>query len=219
MNRLALFDIDGTLTRGITLHYQAFCYAVHKVTGRKIKNDDKGYMGWVDKAILADLLGKDASSEQLELAMHLSGLFYRERVGSDDLELLPHVYELLKNLTKKGILLGVVSGNVKEIAQAKLNNLGIAGFFRVGAFGSERRDRKDLIPIAIQRAAKTTGKSFDRVVLVGDTPFDIRAARMNDIEVIAVSHGYHNASDLVNADLLVKDFSDIQKIVDFIEND
>ncbi len=217
-NQLVLFDIDGTLTKGIALHYEAFCYAVHKLTRKSIENNDRDYIGWLDKAILSDLLGKDVSAKQIDEAIRLTGLFYQEHVGSDDLVLLPHVYDLLSALKKKGIFLGIVSGNVKKIANAKLNNLGIDGFFQIGAFGSERMNRKDLIPMAIQRAKKKTGKPFDRIVLVGDTPLDIRAARMNNIPVIAVSHGYYDASDLADADLLVNDFGDIKKIVEFIEN-
>jgi phosphoglycolate phosphatase-like HAD superfamily hydrolase len=67
-----------------------------------------------------------------------------------------------------------------------------------GGFGCDSEERADLVRIARERAGRAYAD--DDVVVVGDTPRDIRAARLAGVRVVAVTTGAHAAPDLAGAD-------------------
>jgi phosphoglycolate phosphatase-like HAD superfamily hydrolase len=72
----------------------------------------------------------------------------------------------------------------------------------VGAFGSDERERDRLPPIAVERARKLTGRSYEgeAVVIVGDTPADVRCARAVGAIAVAVATGPPGREALAAAD-------------------
>jgi phosphoglycolate phosphatase-like HAD superfamily hydrolase len=102
------------------------------------------------------------------------------------------VAELVPRLAEDPrVVLGLVTGNIETGARLKLDHFGLWDRFRVGAFGSDDRDRDRLPPIAVERARELTGRSFvgEEVVVVGDTPADVRCARAAGAIAIAVATG------------------------------
>jgi len=77
-----------------------------------------------------------------------------------------------------------------------------AGFdpadFKVGAYGSEGWDRSMLPPLALERARAVTGLGFpaDQVVIIGDTPGDIRCAASIGARTVVVATGPYTADEL-----------------------
>src|SRR5512133_2077381 len=94
---------------------------------------------------------------------------------------LPGVRTLLEMLREMGVLLGLITGNVPEIARDKLETTRLEEFFSFGAFGSEGDERRVLPPLAVSRAEAIAGTSLDprRVFVIGDTPRDVDAAVLN----------------------------------------
>jgi phosphoglycolate phosphatase-like HAD superfamily hydrolase len=102
----------------------------------------------------------------------------------------PGVEPLLDRLTRRGFLLGLVTGNLTRIGWRKLERAGLRRYFRFGAFGEMARTRAGLARLAI-RGARRRGWIGRRspTSLVGDAPADILAARANRIRIIAVKTG------------------------------
>jgi phosphoglycolate phosphatase-like HAD superfamily hydrolase len=100
------------------------------------------------------------------------------------------VEPVLARLTRRGALLGLVTGNLTRIGWRKLERAGLRGYFRFGAFGEMARTRAGLARLAIGEARRHGWISRTaRVSLVGDAPADIVAARANRIRIIAVKTG------------------------------
>jgi phosphoglycolate phosphatase-like HAD superfamily hydrolase len=104
---------------------------------------------------------------------------------------------LLDRLTRRGLLLGLVTGNLTRIGWRKLERAGLRDYFRFGAFGEMAKTRAGLAKIAI-REARGQGWIFSGapISLIGDSPADVLAARRNRIRSIAVATGLTPTDEL-----------------------
>lgn len=109
--------------------------------------------------------------------------------------LKPGVRELLRALAgAPGVYLGLLTGNLEAAARLKLEAFGLNPLFPVGAFGSDCADRCRLAQVALERARRYYGVPFrpERTWVVGDTPFDVEAARAIGARALAVATGRHS---------------------------
>ena len=97
---------------------------------------------------------------------------------------------LLRRLTARGVVIGLVTGNLSRIGWRKMERAGLRPYFRFGAFAEMARDRAGLVRIAIRRARQERwiGRESD-ITLIGDHPNDVLAAQANGIRAVAVGTG------------------------------
>lgn len=228
--RLVLFDIDGTLIeRGDPAHIEAIDRGVQAVVpaaaGVSVRQID--FDGKLDRQLVRGVLaaaGLDPAPPPATLAaiFRTGAAAYRAawdgRRGDHDL--LPGVRPLLARLAADPrFALGVLSGGMRPIVEVKLQRLGLAHHFPVGAFGDDEVEtRPDLLPLAIRRAEAHYGTTFPPtgVVIVGDTPHDIDCAHAGGAAALAVATGRYSAEELraAGADLVLPDLAATQRVVD-----
>ena len=134
---------------------------------------------------------------------------------------LPGIFELLAQLERSvDVVLGLLTGNIREGAILKLDSAAIRTSFRVGAFGSDGERREELPPLAVERARALTGVSFARrdIVIVGDTPSDVTCGQGLGVRAIGVATGHYDVADLrqAGADRAFYDFTDTGAVLDAI---
>src|SRR5687767_5274768 len=97
----------------------------------------------------------------------------RYRVHAGIRESLDH----LAGLTE--VALGLGTGNIREGARLKLERVDIYSPFAFGGFGCDHEDRVQLIRRGAERGAQKLGLPMSecRVVVIGDTPKDVAAAK------------------------------------------
>ena len=180
---LVLFDIDGTLVRRAGPHHrEALVQAVRRVTGRDSTTDGIPVQGMLDPDILTVMLrATGAAPKQIRAAMPdllRAAEHYYLRVCPDLAHRhCPGVKPVLERLTRNGILLGLVTGNLTKIGWRKLKRAGLATYFRFGAFGEMSKTRGGLARLAIREArAKHWIGRTEPISLIGDAPQDIEAA-------------------------------------------
>lgn len=226
--KIPLFDIDWTLLKGgevgNKIHHEAFDYALSKVYHQPTAsyNDLKG-TGRIDTQILIQILAlygvseKEAKSKMLQ-ALKAMTHYFMEHADEGTYKIMPGVVDLLNDLKKRKLPLGLLTGNVVEIGWEKLRRAGLKDYFSFGAFGSMAYRRVDLINIARKEAEKVLGQklSIHDFVIVGDSPLDIACARAGGIPVIAVGAGHYKSHELTHADLTVESLEEKDKIVRFL---
>ena len=114
----------------------------------------------------------------------------------------PGVSELLAGLAgRANLAMGLGTGNLRDGAQLKLARGGIDHHFAFGGFGCDHEDRPTLVRIGAERGAARLGVTLAacRVVVIGDTPHDVAAARALGAESLAVGTGGVAATELVAA--------------------
>ena len=206
MRTLVLFDIDGTLVRGGPAK-QAFHHALVHAYGTAGDIQVHDFAGKTDPQIARELLtGAGLADRDVDEGLpRLWGRYLEEletRLLDLPMELLPGVAELLEALDAEGgVALGLLTGNISGGARLKLGSVGIAGRFAVGSYGSDHEERDCLPAIAIERARAHYGVEFERsrVVVVGDTPRDVKCGLHEGVRTLAVATGRFGAGDLEKA--------------------
>jgi phosphoglycolate phosphatase-like HAD superfamily hydrolase len=120
---------------------------------------------------------------------------------------------VLERLTRRGLLLGLVTGNLTRIGWRKLERAGLRHYFRLGAFGEMAKTRAHLARLAIREArAKGWIARGVPISLIGDAPQDIEAARANGVRAISVRTGISRVEDLekMRPDLLLRNLLDLR---------
>jgi phosphoglycolate phosphatase len=108
-------------------------------------------------------------------------------------------------------MLGLLTGNGLRTAHVKLELAGLdRSRFDVGGYGDEHPDRDELARLALRRAEEGSGQRFE-VVVIGDTPNDIRAARAIAARAVAVTTGHYTRAQLeeAGADVVVDTLADV----------
>lgn len=197
-----LFDIDGTLLRSRDrIHYQSFFESVRTVMGRDLVLDGVTLSGNTDPGILYDAfrlaeLDPEHWEPQLEEVLDHMRATVAAQSSQMHLVKMPGVDEMLSYLHTKGAALGIGSGNLESIGWLKLEVLGVRHWFTFGGFSDRFRARTDMISHAAEQARSAAGTEAT-VCVVGDTPFDISAAKANDLPTIAVATGNYSFEQLI----------------------
>jgi phosphoglycolate phosphatase len=229
MERLILFDIDGTLTRTQN-GYLPFNDAILKIFGfagdiRTVVPD-----GNTDPLIVKDIFAKAAVEivvepgkwEQFSSQLQAS---YRDHVarGVTMTQPLPGANVLLQHLSRAAEFhSSVVTGNFEATARVKLESAGLACYLSRGAYASDSEHRPDLPAIARDRWENATGRAIPaaQCIIVGDTPKDLDCARANGMKCLLVGTGRYPVEELEywHADACLPDLSDTQKVLGLLAN-
>lgn len=213
--KLLLFDIDGTLVHSGGQAKPAFAGAMLEVYGATGDIDRYDFSGKLDPRIVVDLLA-DAGVERETIDGRLDTLRdnYLARLERTlepaRMRVMPGVRELLPALTgRDDVVLGLLTGNWRGGARIKLDSVGLWDYFPFGSFGDDGLDRRELPPVALDRAHRHSGYSFapDEAVIIGDSLLDVDCARAHGIPCLAVATGWTEAFALeaAGADWVVRD--------------
>jgi phosphoglycolate phosphatase-like HAD superfamily hydrolase len=216
---LVLFDIDGTLTRRAGPHHRdALAAGIRKVTGLETTTEGIPVQGMLDPVILATMMRRVGASakqvrEALPEVMRAAERYYLRVCPDIRDKHCPGVEPLLKRLTRRGILLALVTGNLTKIGWRKLERAGLRDYFHFGAFGEMAKTRAGLAKLAIRQARQRKWIARDAPMsLIGDATSDIIAAHANGIRAISVQTGLTPAADLMREKptILLKDLRELR---------
>lgn len=196
---LVLWDIDGTLMRGGGVGQRALEAAFREVfTVAAIDLGKIPFGGNTDPAIVADGLALLGHADEAHHYDAVIAAYLRHLVAEIALRApfyrLPGVgaaLDALSALADSGLAQGLGTGNVEAAAWLKVEAVGLRAHFGFGGFGSDARDRGELLRIGRDRGAARLGLAAERcrTIVIGDTVRDITAARAIGAEVIAVATG------------------------------
>jgi phosphoglycolate phosphatase-like HAD superfamily hydrolase len=117
-----------------------------------------------------------------------------------------------------GVVQSLVTGNLPEISRHKLAAFDLLEHLdlEIGGYGTLSVHRPDLVPHAVGLAAGKHGTPFDAdaVVVIGDTPNDVKAALAHGAVSIAVATGLYSADDLraAGAHVVLPDLADTDAV-------
>jgi phosphoglycolate phosphatase-like HAD superfamily hydrolase len=200
---LVLFDIDGTLVRRAGPHHrEALVEAIRRTAHVETSTEGVPVAGMLDRDILRTMMSSAGMSrrsiERLmpEVVARAQSIYVR-RVPDISRKVCPGVRSLLRRLTARGVVIGLVTGNLSRIGWRKMERAGLKPYFRFGAFAELARDRAGLVRVAIRRARREgwIGRE-SAIALIGDHPNDVLAAQANHIRAIAVGTGIVSLQEL-----------------------
>lgn len=216
---LVLFDIDGTLTRRAGPHHRdALAAGIRRVTGLETTTDGIPVQGMLDPVILATMMrraGVKAAEvrEAMPAVMRAAERYYLRVCPELRDKHCPGVEPLLERLTRRNVLLALVTGNLTRIGWRKLERAGLRDYFRFGAFGEMAKTRTGLAKLAMRQARREKSITRDAPIsLIGDATSDVIAALANGIRAISVQTGITPVEELrrEGPDILLKDLRELR---------
>jgi phosphoglycolate phosphatase-like HAD superfamily hydrolase len=201
-----LFDIDGTLlvTGGAgAVAWQRAFRELHRIDANIQEHTHAGMTDpEIAEIVFREVIGRDGSEAERAEAMgvYLSHLDDAVRESSG-YRVMPGIEALLPQLVERGILLGIVTGNIEAAAHIKLARGNLNRFFAFGGYGSDARDRTELTKKALERGGVVAGAPIDlaSAIAVGDTPRDVKAGHGAGIRVVGVATGSYSVEQLREA--------------------
>ncbi|MBA3525683.1 MAG: HAD-IA family hydrolase [Pseudomonadota bacterium] len=199
MNKLAIFDCDGTLVDSVATIYRALAeaFAMHAVQLPPAA-DCRRVIGLSLTEAMAALLPEASPSEHVELADTYKNCFLRARTeGRVEEPLFDGILDLLDALEADGWLLAVATGKSDRGLGHCLSSHGIHARF-VSLQTSDRHPSKPDPGMALAAIAEA-GAMPETTIVIGDTVFDMGMAKSADAAGIGAAWGYHEPHELLAA--------------------
>ncbi|GIM89016.1 HAD family hydrolase [Paractinoplanes toevensis] len=219
MRRLVMWDIDYTLLRGGGVAARAWMKAFTELTGRAWL-ETPIFGGRTDMDICAEVFARHGVTDctpEVFFVRYVEHVRAVQHEFGEQGALMPGVRDVLERLGgDPRVVQTLVTGNVPEVAAAKVAAFGLSGSFdaEVGGYGTDDAVRATLVRRSLERAEAKYGESFTPVV-VGDTVHDVTAALANGALAVGVATGSTTMADLVlaGAHAVLPDLSDTDATV------
>ena len=194
--RGVLLDVDGTLLLSNQAHAEAFAIAFreagHDIPAERVRP----LIGMGSDKLIPQLTGLDEESPE--------GQAIGERKKAAFATLLPEVKPapgaraLLERLRDRGLVLVVATSAGSDELDPLLDRAGVRDLIDERTSSSDVEHSKpdpDIVAAAVQRSGHPAGA----LVMLGDTPYDVEAARRAGVALVAVRCGGWDDADLAGA--------------------
>jgi phosphoglycolate phosphatase-like HAD superfamily hydrolase len=199
--RVILWDIDGTLVSSRASRADKHVTAVEVFLGCDLPTQEHN-AGKTDRQILSELLkvqGTKSSPAALSKVLGILDALSVKEMNQYPVLCNPGVTNALKMASSAGWINGLLTGNTPVRARTKLKSASIWCHFNpnFAYFGDVASSRYDLVGQVV--SALSSDDHFE-VVIVGDTPLDVRSAQEHKLQVVAIATGLYSAEELRELD-------------------
>jgi phosphoglycolate phosphatase-like HAD superfamily hydrolase len=223
--KLAVFDIDGTLTLGDGLGTRCFFGTFDAMYGdgvadRRLDSYAESTDCGIAREAARRALGREPGNEEFERfkAAYLD-LLAREIAERDEpYRPLPGASSILRAIASRdGWHVAIATGNWRRAASLKLDCARI-GTPEILACSEDGPSRAAVLAAAIRSATISSGGAgFDRVVYVGDQPWDLRAARETGTGFVGVGSGERKSRLEREGALVIESYLDEELVFSMLE--
>ncbi len=215
---LVLIDINNVIVKDKRDVSEYVREAIRSRYGFEPDFDINEYEGFPAQVMVHDILKKNGVTDEeinarLEGCAEELGYSYYNVTGKEAIGILDGSKQLLEELSKKNVLIGIATGDIESIIKNKLQRANLSDFFKLGEYGNKDKELSNVIKKAIQKA-KELG-SVSTACLIASNPHIIHAAKSIGIKTIGVASGRYTREELgdAGADLIVDSVKDRGKIV------
>ena len=218
MIRLVLFDIDGTLVHTGGAGTKAFSQTFSHAFGLHHGAERMKFAGRTDVSLVREFFQIHGVPESRENFRQFFDhyVFWLEQIlarstGGECAGIRTFIADLLA--LPQPPMLGLLTGNIRLGAELKLRRFGLWDFFVMGGFADDHEDRNHIAMAALQRGRRVLDAQLQpqEVVVIGDTPFDVRCGKFIGAKTLAVATGGAKHAELKQhgADWTVEDLTQI----------
>ncbi len=205
--RGVILDLDGTVIDSNDAHAQAWVKAMEEAGYRPDFQEVRRAIGMGGDFLLPRTLGLDSEGEAgRRISRRRKELFAAEHLPR--LHPFPGGRELVELLRREGIRTVVGSSSKPEEVQEMLRLAGIEDLVdQVVTAGDVENAKPE--PDVVQAGLERLDLPPDRVLMLGDTPYDIEAAFRAGVRTVAVESGGWEAGELEGALAVYRDLQDL----------
>ncbi len=203
----AILDIDGTLINSNDAHARAWVDALAEVQIQVEFADVRRCIGMGGDKLLPAVANIEQDSEVgRKVGRRRGELFKTQHLPR--LKAFPRVRDLLLRMQQNGLALAVATSAKKEELEPFLALANVHDLIENRASSSDARSSKP-DPDIVQAALVKLGLAPERVIMIGDTPYDVEAASRAGVRSIALRCGGRSDLDLAGALAIYDDPADL----------
>ena len=206
-DRGIIFDVDGTLIDSNDAHARAWVEAGEELGYGIEYGEVRRLIGMGGDRVMPMVAGVEEDSEAGQALATRRGEIFRRR-HLPGLEAFPGVRDLVQRLKDDGFAVVVASSASEDDLGLLLEKAGVADLIESATSSDDAEESKpepDIIEAAVSRA----GLPRERLIMVGDTPYDVEAARRARVPMVAVRCGGWDDEDLAGARVVAADPADL----------
>ncbi len=210
-----IFDVDGTLVDSNEYHAKAFDEAFrefgHNVDMRTIRP----LIGMGGEKLIPRALGRPCTEKEIEaIGDCKSRLFMKKHLPY--VRAFPKVVELVQWLKSWNLGLAVATSAGKEELAALMKVAAVEKYFD-GITTADDAEESKPAPDIVKAAIAKLGEDEDRLVMIGDTPYDIEAATRAGIRCIGVRSGGWSDTSLTGASAIYDGVWDLYDTIEKVD--
>lgn len=174
-----IFDIDGTLTSTNELIFASFNHITEKYLDKTYSHEEIiSLFGPTEDQILKEMCGENFEQAKKDYYDFYGGNHYMA-------DLYPGIKALLSHLKEKNVLLSIYTGKGRKAAVITLKKLEIHDYFDLIITGDDVAEHKPSAE-GIYKFIERFGLEKNYVLMVGDSPADVKAAKAAGVKIASV---------------------------------
>jgi len=193
-----IFDLDGTLTNNAVGISNSIQYALNKMQIAGYSED-----------ILDQFIGPplqlgfknvfNMNEKEIEIAIGFFREYYQENGWTENV-LYSGVFEMLEELNQAGIKMYIATAKYEKFAQNIIAHFELDKYI-IQLKGADYSGRKAIKSAIISNLLKSQQLApSTKIVMIGDTVYDIIGGKENGLSTIAVKYGFGKEPDLIKAE-------------------
>ena len=211
-SKAVILDVDGTLVDSNDAHARAWSDAFREAGITVDLDVVRRAIGMGGDKLMPVVSGLDEESEPGATISARRGEIFKQRY-LPGIKAFPHVRELAERLKQDGYVLTVASSAKEDELKPLLERAGVADLIAAKT-SSDDADRSKPDPDIVKAALKEVRCDASDSVMLGDTPYDIEAARRAGVAIVALQSGGWQPAELAGAVEVYKDPEDLLRQYD-----
>jgi pyrophosphatase PpaX len=195
---VVLFDLDGTVVDSGGIILASMRHATQTVLGRDFTDAElMANVGGPGLEAQMEALGPGRTAELVRVYRAHNEPLHETLEGFDGIE------ATLETLQRRGHRLGIVTAKRRATVELAFARLPLAHLFET-VVGGDETERHKPDPAPLRLALERLGVEPTAAAYVGDSPYDMRAARAGGLHAIGVTWGgIHDRAALADAEVIV----------------
>lgn len=202
MIKAFIFDMDGVIIDSEPLHFESDKKVLKDYNIEITHNELIDYVGVTNSQMWSELIEKYSLTAKLEELLEKQDIYKKHLFGEGELEAIAGIKELIDDLRKNGISIGLASSSSRDFIELILKNLKLYEAFDIIVSGEEVSNSKPS-PDIFLKAAELLNVHPSQCMVLEDSGHGVKAAKSAGMKCIAYRNPNSGSQDLSLSDIVI----------------